>query len=81
MATTAKAPTVRTLAAIDIDIAAVDTRLPGNSRSLDVGVDAWNYVPIDIEQIRARMAILPEWTPEEVGPDPEEATDDTGYRG
>lgn len=57
------------------------TRLPGNSRSLDVGVDAWNYMPIDIEQIRARMATLTEWKQEEVGPEPEEAADDTGYRG
>ena len=39
-------------------------------------------MPIDIEQIWARMATLPEWKPEEVGPKPdEEATDDTGYRG
>jgi hypothetical protein len=58
------------------------TRLPGNSRSLDVGVDAWNYTPIDIEQIRARMSSLPEWKPEEVGAEPEEQEiDDTGYRG
>jgi len=57
------------------------TRLPGNSRSLDVGVDAWNYVPVDIEQIRARMATLPEWKPEEIGPEVDGDATDPGYRG
>nr|MDJ0948647.1 metallophosphoesterase family protein [Alphaproteobacteria bacterium] len=33
--------------------------LPGNSQSLDVGVDCWNYLPVDLAQIRARLATLP----------------------
>lgn len=45
-------------------------RLPGNSRSLDVGVDCWGYGPVDLEQIRARLADLPEWQPEEIGDEP-----------
>lgn len=40
-------------------------RLPGNSLSLDVGVDCWGYGPVDLEQIKARLATLPEWRPEE----------------
>ena len=56
------------------------TRLPGNTRSLDVGVDAWGYMPVDIEQIRARMATLPEWRPEEVGDEPEDENESvSGY--
>lgn len=30
--------------------------LPGTSRSLDVGVDAWNWTPVTLEQILQRMA-------------------------
>ncbi|MCP5120396.1 MAG: metallophosphoesterase [bacterium] len=33
--------------------------LPGNSQSLDVGVDCWDYRPVDLAQIRARLATLP----------------------
>lgn len=36
--------------------------LPGNSQSLDVGVDCWNFTPIDFDQIRERMKTLPEFT-------------------
>src|SRR5580698_6429953 len=35
--------------------------LLGNSQSLDVGVDCWNFTPIDFEQIKARMKTLPEF--------------------
>ena len=33
--------------------------LPGNSQSLDVGVDSWNYHPVSLEQIIERMKSLP----------------------
>ena len=33
--------------------------LPGNSQSLDVGVDCWGYRPVTLDEIRARMAELP----------------------
>ena len=56
------------------------TRLPGNSRSLDVGVDAWSYMPTNIEQIRARMAELPEWQPEEVHAEEFDEDVDQGFK-
>lgn len=34
-------------------------RLPGDNQSLDVGVDCWDYRPVSIEEIKARMATLP----------------------
>ena len=34
-------------------------KLPGNSKSLDVGVDCWNFTPVNLSQIMARMATLP----------------------
>ena len=34
--------------------------LPGDQQSLDVGVDAWGFRPVSLEEIRARMAKLPE---------------------
>lgn len=34
--------------------------LPGNRQSLDVGVDCWDFAPVSLEQIRARLAELPE---------------------
>jgi calcineurin-like phosphoesterase family protein len=33
--------------------------LPGNNQSLDVGVDCWDYRPINIDEIRGRMKTLP----------------------
>jgi len=39
-------------------------RLTGTSRSLDVGVDCWQFMPVDLPQIRARLAELPEIDPE-----------------
>lgn len=33
--------------------------LPGTSQSLDVGVDCWDYRPVNLDQIVARMATLP----------------------
>lgn len=33
--------------------------MPGNSQQLDVGVDCWDFRPVDAEQIRARLATLP----------------------
>ena len=35
--------------------------LPGNSQSLDVGVDAWDFAPVSPESIAERMATLPHW--------------------
>lgn len=34
-------------------------RLPGNDQSLDVGVDAWDFRPVTLPEIRARLATLP----------------------
>lgn len=34
-------------------------RLPGNDQSLDVGVDAWDFTPVTLPEIRARLATLP----------------------
>lgn len=36
--------------------------MPGNSQSLDVGTDCWDYTPITAQQIRARLATLPKYT-------------------
>ena len=36
--------------------------LPGNSQSLDVGVDAWDFRPVTLDEIRARMATLPAYS-------------------
>lgn len=33
--------------------------LPGNSQSLDVGVDCWDFTPVTLQQIKERMATLP----------------------
>jgi len=33
--------------------------LPGDSQSLDVGVDAWDYRPVNIDEIRDRLKTLP----------------------
>jgi calcineurin-like phosphoesterase family protein len=34
-------------------------RLPGTSTSLDVGVDAWDFRPVSLPEIMARLAMLP----------------------
>lgn len=34
-------------------------RLPGNSRSLDVGVDAWNFYPVRLQDILKRLEKSP----------------------
>ena len=33
--------------------------LPGNAQSLDVGADAWDFRPVTLAEILARMATLP----------------------
>jgi calcineurin-like phosphoesterase family protein len=33
--------------------------LPGDSQSLDVGVDCWDFRPASLAEIRARLATLP----------------------
>lgn len=33
--------------------------LPGNDQSLDVGTDCWNYRPVTLAEIKARLATLP----------------------
>lgn len=33
--------------------------LPGDSRSLDVGVDSWEYRPVTLGEIRERLATMP----------------------
>jgi len=38
--------------------------LVGCSQSLDVGVDCWNFRPVSLDEIRARMATLPPAYPE-----------------
>lgn len=39
--------------------------LPGNSQSLDVGVDAWDFRPVTLDEILARMATLPKYASED----------------
>lgn len=42
-------------------------RLPGNNRSMDIGVDAVGYLPLELEHIKAKLAQLPEMvSPEEL---------------
>jgi calcineurin-like phosphoesterase family protein len=50
-------------------------RLSGTRQSLDVGVDCWDYRPVNLEQIRERLETLPEVNPE--GAD-ENDCDDSG---
>lgn len=35
--------------------------LPGNSQSLDVGVDCWDFYPVTLKEIRERLATLPKY--------------------
>lgn len=37
--------------------------LPGNSQSLDVGTDCWNYTPVELDDILSRLATLPPFRP------------------
>jgi calcineurin-like phosphoesterase family protein len=46
-------------------------RLPGNSRSLDVGVDCWDYRPVELAEIKLRLATLPPSTDVEGDPEPD----------
>lgn len=39
--------------------------LLGNSQSLDVGVDAWDYFPVTLDEILTRMARVPVYTSED----------------
>lgn len=34
--------------------------LPGTRKSLDVGVDCWNWYPVNLDDIKRRLATLPE---------------------
>lgn len=34
--------------------------LPGDSQSCDVGVDCWDYQPVSLAEIKARLATLPQ---------------------
>lgn len=34
-------------------------KLPGNNASLDVGVDCWDFRPVSLPEIKARMEMLP----------------------
>jgi calcineurin-like phosphoesterase family protein len=36
--------------------------LPGNSQSLDVGTDCWDYAPVTLAEIKTHLATLPEYT-------------------
>lgn len=36
--------------------------MPGNRQSLDVGVDCWDYRPINLMEIEARLDTLPKYT-------------------
>lgn len=44
-------------------------RLPGNSASLDVGVDCWDLRPVTLPEIKARLALLPPLVDPEGGDD------------
>ena len=46
-------------------------RIPADSRSCDVGVDAWGLMPTNVQQIKARLALAPPHVEAEVEPDPE----------
>ncbi|QDM22737.1 metallophosphoesterase [Tardiphaga sp. vice154] len=39
-------------------------RLPGTALSLDVGVDCWNYCPVSLPMIKARLALSADVEPE-----------------
>ena len=51
-------------------------QMPGNSQQLDVGVDAWGFMPVSWPEIKDRLATLPPfWSPPEVVED----ADKDGY--
>lgn len=50
----------------------VHGRLPDLWNALDVGVDRWNYMPVDLPQILARLAEIPRPADEPIGPTDEE---------
>ena len=35
--------------------------LPGNSQQLDVGVDCWNFTPVNLDEIKQRLKTLPNY--------------------
>ena len=46
----------------------VHGRIPGTALQMDVGVDAWGFAPVRLENLLRRMASLPEWkNPENSG--------------
>jgi calcineurin-like phosphoesterase family protein len=46
-------------------------RLPGNSKSCDVGVDCWDFYPVDLPTITARLAASPPSADVEGDPEPD----------
>ena len=46
-------------------------KLPGNSQSLDIGVDCWDYRPVLWKDIKQRLKTLPKYTPEDYVEDTE----------
>jgi calcineurin-like phosphoesterase family protein len=38
-------------------------KLPGHRQRLDIGVDCWDYRPVSLEQIQARLKTLPVFEP------------------
>ena len=46
-------------------------RLPGLGNSTDVGVDAWEFMPVTLPEIKARLAMQPTYNPE-IPPDAED---------
>lgn len=50
--------------------------LPGNSQSVDVGVDEWNYMPVDLPTIQAKLATLQEYGLRGVAPEDAEVDEE-----
>jgi len=46
-------------------------RMPGNSKSCDVGVDCWDFYPVDLPAITSRLAASPPSTDVEGDPEPD----------
>ncbi|MGD5596738.1 hypothetical protein QUT21_22695, partial [Xanthomonas citri pv. citri] len=44
-------------------------RLPGNSQSMDIGVDVFGWAPLRLNQIKAHLATLPPLVDPEAGDD------------
>lgn len=49
-------------------------KMPGYRNTMDVGVDAVGFSPITMEQVRARLAELPVFNPEDAAGDDEDDT-------